>query len=162
MMIHDDATDDDDDLRQGSAIRAVEQPFKFAARRGDWDDCLVAFSDLINIIMIDLDKYDRDGDDVEDGVDLSSDNARSGCNAVKLNASAGQYKCLLFPPCLVAIIMRFVILPLFLFLSLSFSFLLSLSLSLSSMTMFENTCETTINCLGETNPPAPATVTCRC
>ena len=51
-MIHDDATDDDDDLRQGSAIRAVKQPFKFAARRGDWDDCLVAFSDLINIMTL--------------------------------------------------------------------------------------------------------------
>ena len=117
MMIYDDARDDDDDMRQRSTIRAVEQPFKLAAFWGDWDHCLVAFSNLINIILIiliiDLDKDDRDGDDrdedednVEDGGDLSSDNARSSSNAVNLDATAGQYKCLLFPPCLITIIMR--------------------------------------------------------
>ena len=34
-----------------------------------------------------------------------------------------------------------------------------LSLSLSLSNMCTNTCETTMNCLGETKPPAPATVT---
>ena len=37
---------DDVDLRESSTICAVKQPLKRAACRRDWDNCLVAFSNL--------------------------------------------------------------------------------------------------------------------
>ena len=77
----------DVDLRESSAIRTVKQPLKRAGCGRDWDNRLVAFSNLSI-----TEDYVEKGMELEMKMmegDLSSDNPRSGCNPVELDAAAG-------------------------------------------------------------------------
>ena len=94
-------------LRESSSVGAVKQPLKGAACGRDRDNCLVAFSNL-SIIDDYLEKEDIMEVEQMRASDLSSNNPRSSCNALKLDAATRQYKCLLFPPGLIVIIIRLI------------------------------------------------------